>query len=538
MNKRFHRNLFAVLLAVFLAQGAIVAVSSVVVGNRSEDTLAKLESIDKRITNESVAALANMLQTHLGAVEAVTDDSLYNAAMALQKLDTHGELGLSDLNALLETLEADALYLTDMQGNFTLSTVPQAGGLNLFDIDADYRALLVGTTKRVESTIKVMVETGEIYKFMAIPRLDEKGRVKGVIESAVKAESIVRQIEGILGRYPYIQSFHLFDPEKVCLMSIATGDAATRFVQTQTYTVEQISRVFADGKPIIEIAEDSVTCWHLVTRDAFGVGSSYVMRFAIEGNYYNQNTRETAAALGIIQKNFVAGMLAVFSIGALVVIAVVLFVLRVFHKRKIDEYRTQLMLSQIQPHFLYNSLTSISDLCQENPEAQQALLAFSEYLRANMSSLSHNRPVPFEAELKHVRHYLWLEKLRFEEKLTIEYDIATTNGMLPALTLQPIVENAVVHGLMVKAAGGRLIIRTEEDEAAFRVAVIDDGAGFDPERMPSHTPPNAQDDGREHIGIANVRFRLAALCGGTLRIHSVQGEGTVVTIEVPKGVIL
>ncbi len=523
---KLHSGLLAVLLAIFVLQGAVFAVSYVSVGRRSADTLARLEKIDRRITDESVSALANMLQTHLTAIEAVTDESLYNAAMALQELDKRSEMGQAQLDEFLPKLEVDELYLTDLSGDFIFTTVPEGVGLNIFDIYEAYRVLLDYQTRRLPSTIKVMVETGEIYKFMAVPRLDERGHVRGIAQSAIRAENIARQLETILASYPYIKSFHLFDTDKVCLISIETEEASMKFKATESYETEEISSVFADRRPVVKISEDSVRGYYLVGRDEFAVGSSYVMAFEIGGDYYSQNTRETAGALGLIQKNFALGMILVFAVSWLVIIAVVVVVLKVFHKRKIDEYRTQLMLSQIRPHFLYNSLTSISDLCEGNPEAQKALLAFSEYLRANMDSLSQNSPIPFEEELRHTRHYLWLEKLRFEERLNIEYDIAGTDCMLPPLTLQPIVENAVFHGIMAREAGGTVTIRAVSAGGVFCVSVADDGVGFDPSRPPS--------DGRPHLGIANVRFRLAALCGGALSIHSRPGGGTVAVIEIPE----
>ncbi len=193
---------------------------------------------------------------------------------------------------------------------------------------------------------------------------------------------------------------------------------------------------------------------------------------------------------------------------------------------ELAESRIAVMISQIQPHFLYNSLTAISNLCNDQPDAQKALITFSEYLRVNMDSLSQKMPIPFAKELEHVRQYLWLEQLRFGQRLQVVYDIQTELFMLPVLTLQPIVENAVRYGITKKRAGGTVTIRTEEDETAVRIVVEDDGTGFDPGAI-TH-------DGRSHMGLSNVRSRLAAICGGQLIIQSEAGQGTVATIEIPK----
>ena len=122
--------------------------------------------------------------------------------------------------------------------------------------------------------------------------------------------------------------------------------------------------------------------------------------------------------------------------------------------------------------------------------------------------------------------YLYLEKLRFEEDLNIEYDLQGGDFYLPALSIQPIVENAVKHGTGAKLDGGTVCIATREEEDAFVVTVSDDGVGFDPDKDLS--------DGREHVGIRNVRERVQKMCGGSLSITSREGEGTTAVIRIPK----
>jgi len=194
---------------------------------------------------------------------------------------------------------------------------------------------------------------------------------------------------------------------------------------------------------------------------------------------------------------------------------------------ELQEKQISIMLSQIQPHFLYNALTAIEILCElDPPKAKTAVFAFAHYLRGNMDSLVENQLIPIGKELDHVQHYLWLEKMRFGERLRIEYDIRATGFSLPALTIQPIAENAVRYGLMKRSAGGTVTIRAREDEECWRVTVIDDGLGFDPTK--------SKHDERSHTGIENVRRRLAAMCGGTLAIASAPGTGTTAVIIIPK----
>lgn len=195
---------------------------------------------------------------------------------------------------------------------------------------------------------------------------------------------------------------------------------------------------------------------------------------------------------------------------------------------RLQESQISIMLSQIQPHFLYNTLNSIYQLCETNPMRARSLVnSFSEYLRNNLSTLEEPGLITFETELSHVNTYLDIEKVRFEDTLEIEYDIKCVDFSLPVLTVQPIVENAVKHGTSKKRGGGTVRISTREDKESYIVEVFDTGCGFDPAK-----PKN---DGKRHVGIENVKQRLSNMCGGSLSIESTVGKGTLATIIIPKG---
>ena len=197
-------------------------------------------------------------------------------------------------------------------------------------------------------------------------------------------------------------------------------------------------------------------------------------------------------------------------------------------QKELYEAKVSLMVSQIQPHFLYNSLTSIAMMCSKDPKiAGEATINFADYLRGNMNSLRQKTPVPFPQELEHLKKYLMLEKLRFGDMLNIEYDIQTEDFELPQLSVQPLVENAVKHGVGMKEDGGTVTIATRETDDAYEVVITDDGVGFD-------TSKPVEDDGRSHVGMENVRQRLREMCGGEVIIESEPGKGTAATIRIPK----
>lgn len=194
---------------------------------------------------------------------------------------------------------------------------------------------------------------------------------------------------------------------------------------------------------------------------------------------------------------------------------------------QLTEKRTQIMLSQIQPHFLYNTLSAISFLCIKDPlKAREVTDNFAEYLRTNLDSLRYDHLVPFAQELEHTRVYLSIEQVRFGEDLTVEYDIQYSDFLIPSLSVQPLVENAVRHGICGKEDGGKVTIRSRRADGKILITVTDDGVGFD-------TSANPQ-DGRSHLGLSNVKQRLELLCGGALIVDSAPGYGTVVTITLPE----
>ena len=195
----------------------------------------------------------------------------------------------------------------------------------------------------------------------------------------------------------------------------------------------------------------------------------------------------------------------------------------------LSESNNSLVLSQIQPHFLYNALTLIYRLCDVKPEAaKEAVGNFSKYLRGNLDSIKQTKMISFADELKHLQAYLSLEKIRYDDDLDIKYDIKATEFFIPPLTVQPLVENAVNYGISDLPGGGLVTISTEEKRDYYEIRVSDNGVGFDPGKIPK--------DGRSHVGIKNVRSRLGIMCHGTLDINSAPGGGTEAVIHIPKGV--
>ncbi len=194
---------------------------------------------------------------------------------------------------------------------------------------------------------------------------------------------------------------------------------------------------------------------------------------------------------------------------------------------QLTESRMSTMMSQIRPHFIYNTLGSIEQLCNIDPEkAGELVHNFAKYLRGNFGELDNPKPILMSQEMEHVRHYISIENVRFPD-MTFSFEMNSDDFHIPALTIQPIVENAIKHGLMKLQKGGTIRVVSYETDTHYCVSVDDDGVGFD---------TNVLLDERKHVGIRNIRGRLKAMVNGTLEIESTQGVGTKVLITIPKEV--
>jgi sensor histidine kinase YesM len=198
-------------------------------------------------------------------------------------------------------------------------------------------------------------------------------------------------------------------------------------------------------------------------------------------------------------------------------------------KEELADINMRLMLSQIKPHFLYNALNTIKYLIKKDPKtAEQVVVKFSKYLRANMDSLTQKTPLPVEKELEHVANYTDIEKHRFGDRLNVVYDIECNDFVILPLTIQPIVENAIKHGINQKPEGGTVTVKTYDDEMFFYVDISDDGVGYDVTKQPD------EKDERSHVGINNIKVRLKEMLKATVDVESTVGVGTKVLIKIPK----
>jgi len=181
--------------------------------------------------------------------------------------------------------------------------------------------------------------------------------------------------------------------------------------------------------------------------------------------------------------------------------------------------------AQLHPHFLFNTLNSVAVLALEEPEKANAMIRrLSELLRITLDSAGRHE-VTLAEELHTLQHYLAIQQVRLEERLNVEMDIdpGTLDVPVPTLILQPIVENAIRHGIDPRVDGGTVTVRTAREGDRLVLQVTNDGRGL------------TTGEGREGIGLGNTRARLAELYGASQRLHfrEVPDGGLTVTIELP-----
>ena len=192
-------------------------------------------------------------------------------------------------------------------------------------------------------------------------------------------------------------------------------------------------------------------------------------------------------------------------------------------QQEIARQRANVLILQMRPHFIYNTLMSIYGLCNQDPQkARQVTMDFTTYLQKNFNAVANGDLITFAAELEHTRAYLAVEQVRYEEMLLVEYDTTFTQFRLPPLTLQPIAENAVKHGINPYSGPLHISIRTQHTDFGAEIIVEDTGPGFDP-----------SDESKPHTTLENIRQRLEMMCGGSMTIKPREGGGTVVTVVIP-----
>ena len=191
-------------------------------------------------------------------------------------------------------------------------------------------------------------------------------------------------------------------------------------------------------------------------------------------------------------------------------------------KFSLEHSKNLLLTAQIQPHFINNSLMTLCAKSRSYPEVYEGLKYFSVYLRSRFDVLGEDNTITFEQEMNNVEAYLTLERMNYKERLQVEYDIECDDFMIPPLSVQPLVENAVRHGIS-QEKGGTITIAARRRDGNIIIEVTDDGSGDQPD--------TEQHKKRKGVGLENIRNRLELVCGGRLELIKAD-EGAIARIII------
>jgi len=198
---------------------------------------------------------------------------------------------------------------------------------------------------------------------------------------------------------------------------------------------------------------------------------------------------------------------------------------------ELNEEKVKLYHSQIQPHFIFNTLTLLRSYLGDPEKAEDILNSFTAFLRNTVDMFSERECVPITRELGIVENYLFLGKERFGDKLDLQVTMADTEFEIPPFTIQTVVENAIVHGIRGNKDGkGTLFLRSYRTNEYHVVEVEDNGVGFDVSILDNS---EYMDIEHKHIGLINIKKRLELMSKGRMEITSTIGEGTLVKILIP-----
>ena len=304
---------------------------------------------------------------------------------------------------------------------------------------------------------------------------------------------------------------------------------------------------------------------------SFGKRTSSMNAFDVKANkieFIATNIMVFGVVLGIVLDFFIGsnnlwtdvGTLPKISLNSYAIGQLLVHIYRGYHsveereelQSKLHDSQLELMMGQIQPHFIFNTLSSIRTLVKIDPDtAYNMIYDFSNYLRANVDNVTNLEGIKFASEVEHIKSYVNIEKVRFGDRLNMEYDIQSSDFIVPPLSIQPLVENAIKHGVTKKVGGGTVWLRSYEETDFNVVEVEDTGTGFTPERLKEiqasmtdsedyeydESIQNLTGNGSENhksSGMRNIYLRLKEMSNAELELSSIEDEGTKIRVLFPK----
>ncbi len=327
LRKRLTRISISLLAISVIIYVAIFTVQNLRIKTLSAGVSAKLEENNKQKIERELISATDEVELFLNQLEMSIDETMRNSAMTVQKVDTYTTINVATMKEIAEQTGMDEMYLTDANGNFTMSTVDGASGGNLYDIWDGYRMLMTGEADELPSAIKIMAETGEIYKFTAIPRYDLNGNRVGIIESGFNAENIQESIGLIMENNALVDSINVVQYDGISLTNNIKETGKMKYEPGKEVKNQTVIDVANSNEPKLEWKDDGSVLYYRPIQK-FGA-PAYVLIVEGRQDYFAEETAVIQGGFDKIFFNFNGSIILLVITGLVIALAVVILYNRI-----------------------------------------------------------------------------------------------------------------------------------------------------------------------------------------------------------------
>ncbi|MDD2971905.1 MAG: methyl-accepting chemotaxis protein [Lachnospiraceae bacterium] len=318
------------LVASIIFMGIAFAVQTFAVHYLAKDANAKIEEINRENLTADVISRGNEVRLFLNQIEDNIDLQMRNAALVLQTANRYSDMTMGKMQTINKETAMSDLYLFDTKGDTTLSTVEEAEGFNLFTVWDGYKKLVTGEVTELPSTIKIQEETGEIYKFTAMPAYDEKGNITGMVQSALNASKIEENMSSLLKENTMLWGIHLFQSDGLTLLSCKTENSTLDTQRGNIYKDAIIQTAF-EGNEIVMQEDEGGNLKSYIPIERYG-SNAYVAVLEIDKSYYAQNAAFMGQTIGKLTGSFNIGMTGIIFFALLFSVAIIMTMVRYVQK--------------------------------------------------------------------------------------------------------------------------------------------------------------------------------------------------------------
>ncbi len=311
-------SFFVVFTVVLISVvGAMLLFERSRIDQQATETTETLAVQATETAEKDLKRLTALIGEQVTTVEEEIDNSMLNAALILKEMDQHSEVTLAQLEQLKKTTGMNDYYITDSNGVFTLTTEESATGLSLFDIWDGYRMLLTGEADFLPSTLKIKVETGEIFKFTAIPRADGKG----IVQSALAADGIEEMLTAFFSQDFGLQSLNLFDSTYLALTDNTAESGSSKFTKGEITTDEKVIDIFKGAEASVTFADNRAEVYAPVY---YNGDVRYALYASIDTTPYFVATNYTTAALAEVNNKISSSIMNIIIVSVVITIGLLI----------------------------------------------------------------------------------------------------------------------------------------------------------------------------------------------------------------------